>query len=236
MRAMKPRNAIFSSHRWKPASLRAGVVFACTFSAACADVWGFHDLAGSSDGGRSDSGSGVTEDAGHDAARPGDAEASPDAPTCTCINDLSNIGLADFYIAFTLTTTSTVPMSILNQRSTCDTAHPFWDVFTGTNGAYSPSEGVVYINVGDGSSTFDDVSTQRVVNDGQPHRIVIARTGGTTFTLTVDGEGGAQTGGPTDPLNGTLPTLQVGADVCSSYEPIAGQMTDVCMTVDCPLH
>jgi hypothetical protein len=183
----------------------------------------------------------VEPDVGVEAAADGGAEsgahdATADAPVCSCVTSLSNIGLQDFYIAFTLTTTSTMPMSILNQRSACVTTLPFWDVYTGTNGAFSSSEGVVYINVGDGSASFDDVSTQKLVNDGQPHRIVIARLGGTSFKLTVDGTGGVQSGGPSNPLNATLPPLMMGTDVCSAYAPLSGQIVDVCISVGCPLQ
>ena len=157
-----------------------------------------------------------------------------EGPTCTCVDDLSNIGLADFYVAFTITTNATVPMAILNQRSTCDATHPFWDVQTGTNLGIN---GVVFIQVGDGSNIFDDQSTQQTVTDNQPHRVVIARTNsGNTFTLTVDGQGTPQVGAATEPLTGTLPSLQTGTDVCTTYEPIAGQLTNVCITVGCPIQ
>jgi hypothetical protein len=157
-------------------------------------------------------------------------DAGPDAaPSCPCVSDLSGIGLGDFTIAFTIQTNSTTPMAILNQRGSCG-SQPYWDVHTGTNGVFSASEGVVYIEVGDGSNIFDDVSTQKVVNDGQPHHVTIERTdGGTYFTLTVDGVGTAQGIAPLDPLTGTLPTLSTGTDVCTSNGPIAGELTDVCI-------
>ncbi len=166
-----------------------------------------------------------------EAGADGGVEAGTEAgPSCPCVSDLSGIGLGDFTIGFTIQTNSTTPMAILSQRASCDQSHPYWTVFTGTNGAFSPNEGVVYINVGDGSSVFDDVSTQRTVNDGQSHRITIARTqGGTYFTLTVDGIGTAQGIAPIDPLTGTLPALSTGTDVCASNGPFAGELTDVCI-------
>jgi hypothetical protein len=177
-----------------------------------------------------DTGAYYVQEAGADAPVDAASADAADAHSCPCGSDLSNVGLGDFSIAFSLTTASTSPMALLNQRATCDQAHSYWDVHTGTNGAYSASEGVIYIEVGDGTNVFDDVSTQRTVNDGQPHRIVIERTtGGTYFTLSVDGVGAPQGVAPTDPLTGTLPVLQTGTDVCMANGPVAGTISEVCI-------
>jgi hypothetical protein len=192
---------------------------------------------------------------GHDSGSPPvhDAGASPDgattdAPTtdaspppamdagitdCECVSDLSNIGLGDFAIAFTITTTSTVPMAILNQE-TCTGYPSEWTVNTGTNGAYNPNEGVVYLQVHQqGINVFDDLSTQYLVNDGVPHRVVLSRSdNGTQFSLTVDGKGT-----PYDNIKalslGQLAPLATGSDVCDTTAPLSGSLMNVCIAIGC---
>ena len=76
-------------------------------------------------------------EAGQDAAMDGALDAAidtgaPDAPVeagRTCLLDLSNVGLRDFRISFTLTTLAgSVYMALVNQRSGCNQTSAWWSI------------------------------------------------------------------------------------------------------------
>lgn len=160
-------------------------------------------------------------------------EAGPDAPPETappeCVTDLSNVGLADFTVAFTLTTTY-IPavdsyMALLTQRTTCDDAHPGWDV-------WMTSAGDLGIEVFDGlSGAYDYIAHDgRTINDGNGHHVTIARIESTTIDVSVDGDPRSYTGLSAMSLRALAPLI-VGADPqCSGVKPIVGVLADMCIS------
>ena len=188
-----------------------------------------HSIEGSTDGASDDS----AQDAAHDVTASDALQDAPiEAPTCTCVDDLSNVGLGDFYIAFTITLSVTTPVAIASQRSSCQTTLPYWSVHTGSG------NGLVYMEVGAGNNVYEEPTNTQSIADGQPHRIVIARTkGGTTFMFTVDGTLENTVSASAEALGGTLPGLAIGVDnACTGNGSVAGQPTNVCLSIGCPIH
>jgi len=153
-------------------------------------------------------------------------DAAAEAGT-VCLTDLSNVGTGDFHIAFTLTTTAgSIDMALLNQRTGCDESSTWWDVnyipSTSTTGGMevATDDGTHYVVV--------EQATGALLDDGKPHRIVVARAGG-QLGFTVDG---TQAGGPlADPYAfGAMPPLKIGTDDCPGFEGTIGTITDVCLT------
>jgi hypothetical protein len=143
-------------------------------------------------------------------------------------NDLSNIGLADFTISFTVQTTATVQSALVDQRRDCGGLTPgdsFWD-------CRMFPDGTVTITVADGTNR-DDLQNSIPVNDGNPHQVSINRNGG-IVALAVDGMivGSASTM-DTGVSLGPLVPLQIGTDVCDfqdATQPLAGTLTNVAVT------
>ena len=71
-------------------------------------------------------------------------------------------------------------------------------------------------------------ATGSAVDDGKPHRVVVARTSG-QLGFSIDGVTAA---GPTaDPYSfGPMPQLQIGTDECSGFGPTVGSITNLCIT------
>ncbi|HXB28157.1 MAG TPA: hypothetical protein VNV25_25730 [Gemmatimonadaceae bacterium] len=188
---------------------------------------------GGAESAASDAGSGSETTPPDDA---GNQEA--DAPGCTCVTDLSGIGLADFSIAFDIegVPSSSGPMALLNQRSSaCGFAVPYWDLLV-PNNAGQVGEIRLTIGNGNGTSYIDDVYTTARVDDGAKHHVLVSRSdAGTAFQLAVDGVGAVQPGGLPESM-GTMAPLQVGIEPGCSYAPLQGQITNVCMAVGCALH
>jgi hypothetical protein len=176
---------------------------------------------GSSSSGGSGSLDGSARDATADAPADTGSEAGP-----VCVTDLSNVGAGDFHVAFTLTTTAgSIDMALLNQRTGCDESSTWWDVSyipsTSTTGAIevATDDGTHYVVVEQAAGAPPD--------DGAPHRIVVARSGG-QLGFTIDG---ATAGGPlADPYAfGAMPALKIGMDACPGFGPTVGMITNVCI-------
>jgi hypothetical protein len=158
-------------------------------------------------------------DAAMEAAPPEAAEADAGP---ACLSTLSNVGTNDFRIAFTLTTTAKMSTALVNQRSTC-TASTEWDVFM------SPGGGIEF-------ETDDGVSADRVfvigggpVNDGQPHKIVAARTNGQIWVQTDDGIRSQLI--PDPYAIDALPPLVEGSDPCTETVVLVGTIADLCVYI-----
>ncbi|MDP9002950.1 MAG: hypothetical protein M3O46_22900 [Myxococcota bacterium] len=147
------------------------------------------------------------------------------APVCT--GDLSQIGTADFRVAFTITTRTTQYQAILNQRSVCNPGS-FWDVRVG-----GFATGVIYAEIDDGTH-FTNIATAVAINDGVAHDIVFARSAG---TLTVQVDGAVQGRSPGTLAStasfGRLAALRQGTDVCDGMDgtqPLVGTLANVCFS------
>ena len=149
------------------------------------------------------------------------------AATSSCLSDLSSVGAADFHISFTLATDAgAVDMALLNQRMGCDETSTWWDVSyipsTGTTGGLTAAtdDGTHYV--------IAEQATGGAVDDGKPHRIVVARTSG-QLGFSVDGVAAA--GPAADPYSfGPMPPLQIGTDECPGFGPTIGSITNLCIT------
>jgi hypothetical protein len=150
----------------------------------------------------------------------------PRPASCACTNcdgDLSNAGLGDFRIAFTVSTTATAQTPLINQRPSCANGQ-MWDVRMGTRGE-------IGVEVDDGAGHYTVLYSSAVaVNDGLHHAVVVRRTSG-TITITVDGVL-VGTGASSANL-GALTALLIGADPCVGVDgttAFAGSLTDVCVS------
>ena len=149
------------------------------------------------------------------------------AATESCAADLSNVGAADFHISFTLTTDAgAVDMALLNQRTGCDETSTWWDV------SYIPSTstmGALQAATDDGTHyIIAEQAAGAAVDDGKPHRIVVARTSG-QLGFSIDGVAAA---GPVpDPYSfGPMPPPQIGTAECPGFGPTIGSITNLCIT------
>jgi hypothetical protein len=213
--------------------LLAGVWCAC-FAGGCSLLESFDGFGG----GATDTDSGLAD------ARPADsgrADSPADAPTAdspadapmvdspaptmdgpTCKNDLSNIGTGDFTIAFTLTTSQSGIIAVANQRTVCNNGM-FWDVHL--------SNGIVQAETDDNANHHGEADTTgTLVNDGQPHSILIQRRFG---ALTVAVDGAPRGAANSTSAFGQLAPLRIGSSPCvghTGYYALVGTIHDVCVT------
>jgi Laminin G domain len=171
--------------------------------------------AGSADSGRPD----ADASSGH----PTDAKA--DGPRCT--DDLSDIGTADFHIAFSLATATTAQtglVALLSQRSVC-TLSAFWSVRIW--------DGALYVETEENADATHVALTTSgpQVNDGRPHDILIRRVAQTLAVL-IDGTSAGTIPDPTS--FAALPLLKMGTDPCvggpDGTAVLSGTLTSVCIT------
>jgi hypothetical protein len=152
----------------------------------------------------------------HDAA----ADAGP------CITDLSGIGTGDFHIAFSMATTQTGQVALLNQRNVCFFGL-FWDlrIYSGT----------LDVQTDDSANNFVEFQTTvpPLLNDGNLHAVVVHRAA-QVITVTIDG---TPAGTSSDVSSfASLPALQTGHDPCETGPmkdgtvSFAGTLKNVCIT------
>jgi hypothetical protein len=167
-------------------------------------------------------------------------DASALADGHSCIGSLSNIGTADFQISFTVVTTESGPIAIVNERGHCGYGM-FWDVrIVG---------GQIRVETDDEMRASDPTAhpltelfgTKRV-DDGQPHRVMIWRKS-QTITIFVDGvtAGSASSTSSfghlsppvseTDPCDGQgCSQVPLFGSVCrDNTMPFAGTLSDLCL-------
>lgn len=169
-----------------------------------------------------DAGTGESEAAQVDATpETTTADAAPEAAPPVCLSTLSGVGTGDFHIAFTLKTTATGYVALANQRVGCDSTSVWWEV-NFQNGAIGAATNA-------GPSEYANVGLSVAVNDGLPHRIVVARTGKVLW-YSIDSVRNTQLS-PDAFSIGELPPLTVGTDDCM-YLPLAGRgtLTNLCIT------
>jgi hypothetical protein len=136
--------------------------------------------------------------------------------------DLSNVGTADFRVAFTIRTTAQVGSAVINQRAECSHGS-FWGVRTGPGGA-------IGVETDDGAHYTVLVSNGATrINDGAPHRVTIARENG-TLAIGVDNDPPALASSAAS--FGLLAPLKTGEDPCDGVDgtvPLDGAVTDVAL-------
>ncbi len=176
------------------------------------------------EGGASDSAGGQA-DAGGASFAPGEEEAGAGgdgdgggASTChytpqaTCTGDLSHVGLADFEIVFTLQTTAIKGSGVVSQRAECGHSF-FWDVRVG--------QGLLAAELDDGSGGYAACFGTTLVNDGNPHTVVLRRVS-EKLSIYVDCQLDVTCDAKTN-LSATLDTLQTKTDACT--DPTKGDGT-----------
>lgn len=136
----------------------------------------------------------------------GGSDAGSDAPSSSCTGDLSNISSGDFQISFSILTTQTTDIAVLNQRSMCGSGD-FWDVRVVGGTVSLETDAVI-----DGSADDASITGCTLVNDGLTHQVVLQRING-VLTLYVDGFVDA-TGVNSTASWGSLAALATGTDVC----------------------
>jgi hypothetical protein len=95
-----------------------------------------------------------------------------------CINDLSNIGAADFRISFTITTALQGNyIAVVNQRAICGPGM-FWDIRI--------NNGFLRIETDDNINPLVVFNSTNRVNDGIAHQVGITRASG-TVSVAIDG-------------------------------------------------
>lgn len=140
----------------------------------------------------------------------------------TCANDLSNVGLGDFSIRFTIQTTATTRQAVLFQRAICAGSSGHWDLYLGQDAL----AGVPVLEVQSGGS-FAQTNATLAVNDGAPHVVEFQRLAG-FLIASVDGQSfGGQT--VALPLS-ALPALQVATGhPCASTPSLQGALIGICV-------
>jgi hypothetical protein len=150
---------------------------------------------------------------------------APSSDAGSCVQTLSNIGTADFHISFTLTTTAVgEPMSLVGQDTYC-TEGMEWHVDLLQSDIYADTDDG--LNAG---ANIVSVKSGQSVNDGIPHHIIVARTGGQLW-LQID-TSPAQTSVTDTTSFGVLPPLAIETSpACASgRQPFVGTLTDLCVT------
>jgi hypothetical protein len=152
-----------------------------------------------------------------------------------CSGDLSNVGMGDFRISFTLKTTQSGAnpgFALTNQRSDCQ-GGDFWDIVIDQGGVV----GFEIDNYPDDAGNSDDLGINSGVDvtDGAAHQVVIQRVS-STLTIYVDGT----------PVNASscainlvqLPPLETGTSPCvnfngngfAAFDGCLGTLADLCVT------
>jgi hypothetical protein len=175
---------------------------------------------------------GSAPDADANAGVPSDGAASFDSSFAgdgsTCHGDFSGIGANDFQVSFNLTTTQTDPLvALINQRASCGSSSDFWDIRM-----YS---GFIYAETYDSVHYSELQDTNKTVNDGQSHAIVVRRT---ADELVVEVDGVASTPKVSQTSFGQLSPVQVGVDVCDGRStpnadgtaPLSGALEEICLS------
>ncbi len=148
-----------------------------------------------------------------------DCTACSSTPPAVCDNDLSNIGTADFRIQFTVTTSQTTNAALLSQRAVC-TNGMFWDIRILNHQIFAETD--------DGTGNYTGLYSNKVVNDGLPHFVVVKRVSG---VLSIDIDCQADTSGASPAVLGSLAAFEQSTPcVSEATEPLDGTLTDVCVT------
>ena len=152
----------------------------------------------------------AVHDSGQDAAR--------------CINDLSDIGRADFQISFSMMGTQTELTALVNQRRICYFG-AFWDIRV-ENGA------LIIETDGNSQANWMSFTTKGpLVDDGREHSVLVQRRAG-TVTAYIDG---MASGTSTSRASfGALPPTAIGTDPCDNSVDhtvaFTGKVTNLCIT------
>jgi hypothetical protein len=148
--------------------------------------------------------------------------AAPSAPSC--VADLSNISTGSFHVSFTVRTTLAGSVALINQRNVCGVA-PYWDIRLSNGNVSAETD-----DGGDGGTRNSVTTSGALVNDGQPHAILVERVNG-TLAVFIDG---VKAGSTMSVSNfGALPPLEVGKDPCDNVDgtvALVGSVTNVCLT------
>jgi hypothetical protein len=196
-----------------------------TFDSGAGDP-GLPDTSTGGDAG--DSGSTIS-DAALDTTGDAASDVTGDADGGACTQDLSNIGLGDFRIAFTIQTSATVGSAVVNQRGNC-AAGIYWDVRMQANGALAIETDNNTLR----PAGYTILGGTIPINDGATHGVVITRTGG-LLAIRVDGvldptDAGATSTATFDTTLGA--PLRIGTDVCDGIDgtvALSGTVTSVCV-------
>jgi Laminin G domain len=152
----------------------------------------------------------------------GPSDARPEGPACA--GDLSNIGVGDFRISFTLTTLQLGIVAVVNQRSACGHGM-FWDIRL--------FSGALKIETDDGAQYTQFTTAGSLVNDGLPHNVLVRRK---VQLLTVQIDGLTAAMGASPASFARLSPAVSGMDPCQSG-PLSdgtvafkGTLTDLCIS------
>ena len=155
-----------------------------------------------------------------------------DMTKLNCVPSLENVGAGDFTIRFTITTRAQVLSAVAWQRSTCDGSTDFWSVRMRASGALL-IEVHQSTEVISAAASRTAIITDREVNDGNPHDIVIQRQGG-TLSCYIDGKISGST--PSPQVLGKLPPIMIAQGhpcemMADGTKPLVGVVDNVCLTV-----
>jgi hypothetical protein len=167
-------------------------------------------------------GDGAISDASNDLADaprdtgPSDGTSSDGA---ACLEDLSNIGTADFDVSLVVTTTQAGVVALVNQRRMCGGLGTWWDL--------RMTDGFVLVETG----TANFTSAGARVNDGKTHRISLRRRAGQVKIYIDDVDSGSAF---SNQFIGQLPPFQMRTDPCVGSPDMTmtfvGTITNVCVT------
>jgi hypothetical protein len=154
-----------------------------------------------------------------------DAQGARDAgdagEASACLQDLSNIGMADFHVSLSVATTESGWVALANQRSLCGPS-VFWDIRVDDGG-------LVVVETDDVTNYGAVWSPGPRVNDGRPHDVLAVRKA-RVLSVIVDDAG--STTFPSWASFGKLPPVAVGTDVCvpqDGTQALNGTIANLCV-------
>jgi hypothetical protein len=138
-----------------------------------------------------------------------------------CQGDLSDVGIGDFHVSLSITTTQGRLVALLNQRGQCNPS-VFWDI-------RMTDAGFVVVETDDFANYTKITTVGKKVNDGQPHDILVRRASQMLSVYVDDVLSGS---GPSQASFAKLPPVATGTDVCIPQDgttAFAGKIAQVCV-------
>jgi hypothetical protein len=161
-------------------------------------------------------------DAASESSTADGATCAPPRDASACTGNLSNIGTGNFHISLTLTATQQGMVAVVNQRGSCG-GGMYWDLRLNSGRLmFETDDGMLEPDGAYSESPRTTLIPNNLVNDGDPHCIMIARAA-EVVSISIDGI----VVGSTSSVSsfGVLPSLATGTDPCEGTEDMTMALT-----------